>query len=181
MRDKQRTHCSPSDCRIHKRSLLKPIPLKKYDGKVDAQVFHRFMTQATEYITDGQVPSSCHISIVSNFLSEKAYTFYTCEVALRSKKWRLDKFFTELFNYYFPTNFQAIQCQRLEKCCQGNQSVKEYVSQLNELFTTIQKALWKDKLNPDSSSFSLIVKAAELNEIADSIVNEGSQLYPISR
>ncbi|KAF9439673.1 hypothetical protein P691DRAFT_642812, partial [Macrolepiota fuliginosa MF-IS2] len=168
--------------------LLKPIPPEKYDGKADAQVFHRFMTQATEYVTDGHVPSDRHVSVISNFLSEKAYTFYTCEVALRSKKWRLDKFFTELFNYCFPTNFRAIQHQKLEKCRQGNQSVKEYISQLNELFTTmgytdrqsrihqlwngfhleIQKALWKDKLNPDSSSFGSVVKAAELNEIADS-------------
>ncbi|KAF9440433.1 hypothetical protein P691DRAFT_635426, partial [Macrolepiota fuliginosa MF-IS2] len=168
--------------------LLKPIPPGKYDGRADTQVFHWFMTQATEYATDGHVPWDHHVSVISNFLSDKAYTFYTYEVALRTCRWRLDKFFTELFNYCFPTNFWALQHCKLEKCCQGNQPVKEYVSQLNELFTTVgytdyhshihklwngfclelQKALWRDKLNPESSSCNSIVKAAELNEIADS-------------
>jgi hypothetical protein len=100
--------------------LLKPITPKKYDGSPDAQIFHRFITEATDYVVDGKVPKDRHVSIISNFLAKKAYTFYTQEVSLGPKKGTLDKFFTELFNYCFPPNFRSIQHCHLENCRQGN-------------------------------------------------------------
>ncbi|KAJ3565670.1 hypothetical protein NP233_g7487 [Leucocoprinus birnbaumii] len=170
---------------------LKPIPPERYDGTADPQVFCRFMTQATDYIR-GNAPRDKYVSIVANFLKGRAYTFYTREVSINLKKWNLEKFFTELFNYCFPANFKAIQRRKLENCRQGNRPVKEYASQLNELFTTvghtdrrskvhklwngfrpeIQKALWKDKLNPEKSSYKSVLQAAELHEIVEMIVQD---------
>jgi hypothetical protein len=126
------------------------------------------MTQATDYVNDGQVPEKRKVSVISNFLIGKAYTFYTREVSIRTRRWSLKQFFSELFNYCFPVNFRTIQQQKLEQIKQGDHSVKEYASKLNELFLTIgytnrhekanklwyglrpeiQSALWKDKLNP---------------------------------
>jgi hypothetical protein len=37
----------------HHKSLLKPIPPKKYDGLPRPQIFHHFMTQVTDYVNDG--------------------------------------------------------------------------------------------------------------------------------
>lgn len=175
-----------------KKSLLKPIPPEKYDGTANVQEFHKFMRQAKEYITDGRVPKHRQVSLLSNFLIGRAYTFYTREVVLRPEKWNLSTFFSDLFNYCFPVNFRTIQRQKLESCRQHGRSVRDFASHLNELFMTvgytdkrervnklwfglrpdIQRALWKDKLNPDTSSYESVLYAAELNEIANSVMQE---------
>ncbi|KAJ3570889.1 hypothetical protein NP233_g4114 [Leucocoprinus birnbaumii] len=94
---------------------LKLIPPERYDGMANAQLFHRFMTQSIDYVW-GNAPKDKYVSIVASFLKGKAYTFYTRKVSLNLKKWNLEKFFTELFNYCFPANFKVIQCRKLENC-----------------------------------------------------------------
>jgi hypothetical protein len=44
----------------------------------------------------------------------------------------------------------------------------------NGLHPDIQKALWKDKLNPKKSSYNSVLSADELHEVADLIVNDES-------
>ena len=58
-----------------KKSLLKPIPPDKYDGTPDTQLFHKFMTQSMAYLEDGNLPKHHHVYILSNFLTDKVYTF----------------------------------------------------------------------------------------------------------
>jgi hypothetical protein len=89
--------------------LLKPIPPEKYDGTPDLQLYHRFMTQATDYILEGRAHHTQQVLIVATFLKGNAYTFYARTVSVDLKKWDLEKFFTHLFNHCFPANFKAIQ------------------------------------------------------------------------
>ncbi|KAF8079210.1 hypothetical protein FPV67DRAFT_1776248 [Lyophyllum atratum] len=172
-----------------KRTLIRPTPPEKYKGVADTQVFHRFLTQSTAYVTDGRVAPKRHVAIIANFLEEKAYTFYTREVSYNPEKWKLRTFFEKLFDYCFPVDFRSQQRKKLKRCYQNERSVKEFVSDLNELFTTIgfadkrervnklwyglrpalQKALWKDRLNPETSKWAAVVKAAEINEIAEAV------------
>ncbi|KIK04950.1 hypothetical protein K443DRAFT_643497 [Laccaria amethystina LaAM-08-1] len=70
-----------------KKSLLKPIPSDKYDRAPETQLFHKFMTQLMAYLEDGNVPKPRHVYILSNFLTDKAYTFYTRNVSRDPKRW----------------------------------------------------------------------------------------------
>jgi hypothetical protein len=70
-----------------KKSLLKPIPPDKYDRAPETQLFHKFMTQLMAYLEDGNVPKPRHVYILSNFLTDKAYTFYTRNVSRDPKRW----------------------------------------------------------------------------------------------
>ncbi|KAG6886500.1 hypothetical protein C0992_003704 [Termitomyces sp. T32_za158] len=117
----------------------------------------------------------------------KAYTFYTQRVSLNPEKWSLQKFFTELFNYCFPIDFCNQQCTKLHNFVQGNKSVREYVADLDELFTIVgadskrawvvklfngfqaplRKALLCEHLNPEHTSWKAMVREAKYQEMAE--------------
>ena len=52
--------------------------------------------------------------------------------------WDLHKFFTELFNYCFPIDYRQQMRIKMENMCQEhNQSVSEYVHELQEVFNMV--------------------------------------------
>ncbi|PPQ84648.1 hypothetical protein CVT24_006990, partial [Panaeolus cyanescens] len=71
-----------------------------------------------------------------------------------------------------PRNRQALYFTTI-----GYTDKRERVNRLWHGFKpSIQKALWKDKLHPDTSKWNEVVRAAEINEIADSVmVNAGPE------
>lgn len=77
-RESEGGHCSchPRSC----KPVLKPKDLECYDGSVNIQAFHRFMTGMTQYLEDYGVPSSHHAVTVSWFLKDKAWTYYVSSV-----------------------------------------------------------------------------------------------------
>jgi hypothetical protein len=158
---KSKKYCKHKGKKHTKKSLLKPIPPDKYDGAPDTQLFHKFMTQSMAYLEDGNVPKLRHVYILSNFLTDETYTFYTRD------------FFKALFDHVFPVNFRLKQHKKLDKFYQNSKTVKTYIAELAELFTSIgfsdnrkrvhklwkglrhdiHKELWKEKLNPETSSW----------------------------
>ena len=171
---------------------LKPIPPTEYDGIVDPQLFHRFITEGTAYVRDGQVPRNKCVFILSHYLTGRAHEFYIREVADDPYRWCLPKFFKELFNYCFPVDFRSKQRFKLQKCRQNDCSVRDFLYDLNELWNTIgetaeqakvnkswfglrrkiQQDLWKEKLNPKVSRLKDVVSAAEILEIAQSVMDD---------
>ena len=52
--------------------------------------------------------------------------------------WDLHKFFTELFNYLLPIDYRQQMHIKMENMCQEhNQSVSEYVHELQEVFNMV--------------------------------------------
>jgi hypothetical protein len=145
------------------------------------------------YLRDGKVHRERQIRILAHYLDGKAHNFYMQKVDPDDpKNWNLHKFFTELFNYCFPVDYRQQMRIKLESFHQKHgQSVSEYVFELQELFSMvgtmppemkviklwyslsarIQKALWRDNLHPDSSTWDEVVSKAEIIEIADSVVD----------
>jgi len=174
------------------RMTLKPILPTKYDGSVDSKAFHRFITEGTAYVKDGQVPSKKWAFILSHYLTGKAHEFYVREVSGDPYGWRLPEFFRELFNYCFPVDFRIKQRRKLLRCYQNEQKVRDYIYELNELWVMIgetdertqvhklwfglrkeiQHDLWREKLNPEISSLKDVIAAAEIIEIAQSVTLE---------
>ncbi|KAG6884013.1 hypothetical protein C0993_002076 [Termitomyces sp. T159_Od127] len=170
-------------------SLGSPTPPEKYDGKVDICAFHKFLTHGTAYVKYGYVEKRRQIMVLSEFLTRKAYTFYTRCVSLDPEQWSLKKFFVKLFNYCFPIDFRNQQREKLNNYYQGPKSVHEYVADLDKLFTivgagsarahivklfnrfrpSIHKALLRAHMNPEYTSWKEIVREAKYQELADNV------------
>jgi len=179
----------------HHRMKLKPIPPVEYDGSVDSKAFHRFITEGTAYVKDGEVPSKKQVFILSHYLKGKAHEFYVREVSGDPYRWRLSTFFRELFNYCFPVDFRIKLRKKLHTCYQGSRTVWDYLYELNEMWNMIgetdertkvhklwfglrkeiQHDLWRDKLNPEISSLRAVIASAEIIEIAQSVTGGGPE------
>jgi len=160
-----------------------------YDGSPDARAFNRFVTEGTAFIIDGRVPQNRQVFVLSYYLDKFAYDFYIQKVSMNSSEWRLQEFFEELFNYCFPVNYWMEQHLRLKKCFQNEKKVSTYVHELEELYnmigtidehkkviklwyglrSSIQQGLWRDQLNPETSTWEEVADHAAILEIVQSI------------
>ena len=160
-----------------------------YDGAANSRAFHRFVTEDTAFVEAGGVRTKEQVFILSHYLSGKAHEFYVHEVSSNPYKWRLRDFFLELFNSCFPIDFRTKQREKLKRAYQNKRSVRDYISELNELWNIIggvsehdqvtklwlgfnnyiQTELWKDKLNPEKSTLKQVIATAEVIEIAHSV------------
>jgi hypothetical protein len=87
------------------RLVIKPIAPKEYNGSADARAYHRFVRESEAYLRDGKVRGQRKIFLLSYYLTDKAYDFYTQKVANDEANWSLSQFYDELFNYCFPVDF----------------------------------------------------------------------------
>ena len=155
------------------------------------------------YLRDGKVTRERQIQILAHYLDGKAYDFYMQKVASDDpNNWTLHKFFTELFNYCFPLDYRQQMRLKLESSYQqSNQTVSEYVFELQEMFSMvgtmpiemkviklwhslkakIQRAMWRDGLHPDTSTWDEVVAKAEMIELADSVVDPRERNKPPAR
>ena len=168
---------------------IKPIPPKEYDGATDVRAYHRFVRESDAYLRDGRVKGRRKVFLLSYYLTGKAYDFYTQKVAIEEEKWTVPQFYEELFNYCFPVDYRMQLRKTLARCHQNEKSVAEYTHELQDLFNmignipkqdqvlkfwnsarpSIQKELWRNKLNPELSSWKKVVAQAEIIEIADNV------------
>ncbi|KAF8876985.1 hypothetical protein CPB84DRAFT_1966474 [Gymnopilus junonius] len=153
----------------HSRSIdFKPFKPLTYSGQPTLHDYHRFVHEGMAYIKQSRIKKCDQVFILSHFLKDNAYTFYTQKVAINEEKWSLDQFFSELFNFCFPINYRMQVRKKLEKAYQNDKTVTGYAYSLQEMFnmlgsiperekviklwnglcTVIQKALWRDGLNP---------------------------------
>jgi RNase H-like domain found in reverse transcriptase/Reverse transcriptase (RNA-dependent DNA polymerase)/Integrase zinc binding domain/Retroviral aspartyl protease/Zinc knuckle len=169
--------------------VIKPIAPKEYNGGADARSYHRFVRESEAYLRDGKVKGQRQIFLLSYYLTDKAYDFYTQKVANDEENWTLSEFYSELFNYCFPVDYRMQLRKTLARCYQNEKSVAEYTHELNELFKMIgdiperdqvlkfwngsrpiiQKGLWRDNLNPETSSWARVVAQAEIIEISENV------------
>ena len=186
-----------------KSGTIKPIAPKDYDGEPNARAYHRFVMEGEAYLRDGKVTRERQIRILAHYLDGKAYDFYMQKVATDNpNNWTLHKFFTELFNYCFPLDYRQQMRLKLENSYQqSNQTVSEYVFELQEMFSMvgtmpiemkviklwhslkakIQRAMWRDGLHPDTSTWDEVVAKAEMIELADSVVDPRDRNKPPAR
>ena len=169
----------------------KAIPPRGYNGRPDARAYHRFMKEGIAYLEDANIRPKRYAYTLSCYLSGKAYDFYTQKVSMNEENWTLDEFFTKMFNYCFPADYRTQMRAKLQKAIQGQQSVAEFVYELEELFNLVgnvperdrvlkfwnglryeyQRALWRDGLNPEISSWDNVVLQAETIEISCNVSN----------
>ena len=169
--------------------MIKPIALKEYNGGADARLYHHFVRESEAYLHDGKVKGRHQIFLLSYYLMDKAYDFYTQKVANDEVNWMLKRFYDELFNYCFLVDYRMQLRRTLTRCHQNEKSVAEYTHELTELFNMIgdipehdqvlkfwngsqpiiQKGLWRDTLNPKTLSWARVVSQAKIIEISENV------------
>ncbi|KAG5333235.1 hypothetical protein C0989_006013 [Termitomyces sp. Mn162] len=178
------------------RSLIKPTPPSNYSGAPDLQAFLQFMTHCTLYVKYGLVQKERQVLVVSEFLTGRAWTFYSREVSRAPEDWSMERFFKEIFNDCFPINYRNKQRYKLQHLRQGKMTVRDYVGKLQELFTivgstnskekvvklfngfrtSIQRELYRMGLNPETSRWKKVVSKAEFVEMAELDLREADRL-----
>jgi len=181
-----------SVARSHRRkrkSSLKPIPPKEYDGTPDPRKFNRFVSEGTAYVHDGEVPEDRQAFVLSYYMTDTAYDYWINKVADDFRSSRLQDFFEGLFNYVFPVNYRSQQRTKLMRFHQNNKKVAQYVHELEELFSmvgsigkrekvvklwrglrpSIQQGLYRDGLNEEVLQWDHVVTQAEIIELSESV------------
>ncbi|TCD66813.1 hypothetical protein EIP91_000891 [Steccherinum ochraceum] len=174
--------------RKHKESrFMKPEKPEAYDGKPDAEVFHKFIRQVTRLIEAYKVDDDEVAVTVSDYLTGDAYKYYANTIDNDDPtQWGLREIFIGLFNYCFPLDFRLQQREKLRNARQNSRSVREFAHELQNLFRMagfvskeeqvdrlwnglnlkIQSRLWEHKLSPTTSSWDEIVEDAIFIEAA---------------
>ena len=180
---------SQSSSKSRRRTLIKPIAPKEYNGQADPRAYHRFVRESEAYLRDGRVRGRRQVFLLSYYLTGRAYDFYTQKVSSNEEEWTLHQFYSELFNFCFPIDYRMQLRRNLARCHQNDKSVAEYTHELHELFnmigdvperdrvlkfwngtrSSIQKGLWRDNLNPETSSWDRVVAQAEIIEISENV------------
>ncbi|KAJ6594825.1 hypothetical protein B0H19DRAFT_1284575, partial [Mycena capillaripes] len=165
--------------------LLKPINPRRYDGKPDANLIHRFVREASTYVHMGRVPKKDQVFFVSYFLDGKALDFYNQVVVRDEENWDLQRFFVELFEFCFPVDFRNKQRRRLSRCFQNDKTVAAHVAEWSQIYNTIglpddqekvvklfnsfnfdvQTELYRKLLDPEVSTWDQVVKGASEAEV----------------
>ena len=197
-RNRRRRSRSLSSSR--RRTLIKPIAPKEYNGQADPRAYHRFVRESEAYLRDGRVRGRRQVFLLSYYLSGRAYDFYTQKVSSNEEEWTLHQFYSELFNFCFPIDYRMQLRKNLARCHQNDKSVAEYTHELHELFnmigdvperdrvlkfwngtrSSIQKGLWRDNLNPETSSWDRVVAQAEIIEISENVAERRDRRPNIS-
>ena len=167
--------------------MFKP---KHYNEDADARAYHRFVKESMAYVEDNRIKAKRRAFALSYFLDGKAYDFYIQKASRNEEDWTLNEFYTELFNFCFPLNYRMQMHKKLDQAYQNEKSMSEYAHELEELFNmigsidereqvvkfwkgckpVIQKALWRDGLNPDVSSWDEVTCKAEIIEISENVM-----------
>ena len=103
-RNRRRRSRSLSSSR--RRTLIKPIAPKEYNGQADPRAYHRFVRESEAYLRDGRVRGRRQVFLLSYYLSGRAYDFYTQKVSSNEEEWTLHQFYSELFNFCFPIDYR---------------------------------------------------------------------------
>ena len=118
----------------HGYGLLKPDALKpkEYDGSADSRAYNRFLNESYNYIQHTGIAPQNACRILALSMSGKAHDFYVQRVSLNDHQWTLARFFSELFNYCFPSDYQEKLRGKLRNARQGDKSVTEFSYEIQE-------------------------------------------------
>jgi hypothetical protein len=116
---------------------LTPTSPDKYGGEADPLKFYHYVTQCERLCCEAGLLKRDQVAKCADALTGKAFKFYTTVVSMELKKWKLDKFFIELFNYCFPPDFRLRQRSKLNEFEQKHMRVNEYAAELLVMFRTI--------------------------------------------
>ncbi|THH28476.1 hypothetical protein EUX98_g5724 [Antrodiella citrinella] len=181
--------------------FMKPEKPEAYDGRPDAEVFHKFIRQITRLVEAYKLDNTQVAVTVSDYLKGDAYKFYANTIDIDNpSEWSLRDIFIGLFNYCFTMDFRVQQRDKLRTARQNGRTVREFAHELQDLFRMtgyvsredqvdrlfnglhpkIQASLWEHKLSPATASWDEMLNEAIFIETAHKVterhkLNSGSR------
>jgi hypothetical protein len=125
----------------YQQSFLKIVV---YKGEIQARLFKKWVQETRLYLKYSGLNHSQSLDIISKYLGKRAYKYYDQEVLSKRTKLTLGQFFAGLFDYIFPPDFRAQQCDRFDKCSQRGRTVRDFLQRLRDLANTIGDLEEKD-------------------------------------
>ncbi|KAF4600395.1 hypothetical protein EYR38_005020 [Pleurotus pulmonarius] len=180
-------HRHRKSSRSKPKSSLKPTPPEAYDGKADLTQFYRFVSDGTAYLKEGGVKKKFRVRKLATFLKGRAYDYYLQQVSMNPGIWTLREFFEGLMNACFPVDLLEQTRSEIDRLWQRDLSVRDYSAQLKQKYDVIgsvseqekvvklwngfkpviRAELYREKLNPNISTWDDVVERAELLEVVE--------------
>ncbi|KZV80562.1 hypothetical protein EXIGLDRAFT_780818 [Exidia glandulosa HHB12029] len=101
-----------------------------YDGRADLDVFDQWCYEVDTWKRLNGIKTKWIIPLLSSFLSDKASRWYMHNVVLSEENWTMRRFYDELFDHCFPSDFKLLLRKRFARATQGNRDVREYARDL---------------------------------------------------
>ncbi|KZV96366.1 hypothetical protein EXIGLDRAFT_816946 [Exidia glandulosa HHB12029] len=111
-------------------SQMKMKQPRVYDGRADLDVFDQWCYEVDTWKRLNGIKTKWIIPLLSSFLSDKASRWYMHNVVLSEENWTMRRFYDELFDHCFPSDFKLLLRKRFARATQGNRDVREYARDL---------------------------------------------------
>ncbi|GAB1525782.1 hypothetical protein RhiTH_008948 [Rhizoctonia solani] len=115
------------------RSGYKAQTPKAYKGKVDIDKYNMFIFNYKLYLSDTKLSNRKAVLTVSQFLEDKAATWYMMNVAPDPEAYTMETIYVGLYKYCFPPNFKEEVRRQYNQKRQGDLSVQDYFAKLARL------------------------------------------------
>jgi hypothetical protein len=89
----------------YQHAFLKNDPPFKYNGKLQARLFKKWVCEVQDWIADRHLSKQQGIQVSGKYCTGKAYRFFEQEIHTQKWKYMLPDYFMAMFNYIFPALF----------------------------------------------------------------------------
>ncbi|KLO04012.1 hypothetical protein SCHPADRAFT_788108, partial [Schizopora paradoxa] len=115
----------------------KPVEPPTYNGEANFKKFEQFVSQLTEFLKACHIRKTRRVRRTQFFLRGKALDFYMTRVQMEDKKWELETFLDQLFDYCFPPGFRASQRKRLAECKQNGRTWEVWLREIRDILRVV--------------------------------------------
>ncbi|KDN34540.1 hypothetical protein RSAG8_12364, partial [Rhizoctonia solani AG-8 WAC10335] len=115
------------------RSGYKAQTPKPYRGEADIDKYDVFIFNYKLFVDDTKLSDGKAVVTMSQFLEDKATTYFMLNVALHPNRHTMEAIFIGLDEYCFPPDFKDEMCHKYNQKCQGESSIQDYFAELARL------------------------------------------------
>ncbi|QRW18769.1 Transposon Ty3-G Gag-Pol polyprotein [Rhizoctonia solani] len=115
------------------RSGYKAQTPKAYKGEADINKYDMFIFNYKLYLSDTKLSDRKAVLTVSQFLEDKAATWYMMNVAPDPEAYTMETIYVGLYEYCFPPDFKEEVRRQYNQKRQGDLSVQDYFAELARL------------------------------------------------
>ncbi|GAB1523837.1 hypothetical protein RhiTH_006987 [Rhizoctonia solani] len=121
------------------RSGYKAQSPKTYKGKADIDKLDMFIFSYNLYVSDTRLSDSKAVLTISQFLDNKAASWYMLNVAPDPGSYSMESIYVGLYNYCFAPNFKDNMRKLYNEKKQGDLGLQDYFAKL----ACLQRRLWE--------------------------------------
>ncbi|KAJ2914251.1 hypothetical protein MD484_g6182, partial [Candolleomyces efflorescens] len=177
------------------KNILSQMKVFRYDGSQNIRSFVRNVREVVSSLEMNRVPEKYQVEVAARSLEKKAYDYYEQRIANSARNWTIPQMYEALFNHIFPMDYRISCRNRFNTISQGGKSVTEYAFEIEELVdligevserekvirlwngfrSSIQSALWRDRLHPELATWDQVLDVALYVELSEKPMRRAEQ------